>query len=361
MSLFGKYLQVIFELVLNPISMKNVNPTKHLAILILCSLVLISCDDEYPSPKGYKYNQGDLPDSPVNLEDFNSVYDDYNITAPSRGAFVAFCFSTNRKSNGNEFDVIYEPMNIDFNKTSGILTVTNDYANNYYLAENYGVIRNGLNKINTLGNEFGPYLIPEYDFDDLFFTLLYASDVTGNFQINYTSNKSDTDFSDIKPIEFLNSEFDDLYPTFNSDRSKIYFCSNRDNDKFDIYYTNISTPENELELILSDTSAHIISKEAIISSTSDDKCPFVYDDTLIFASNRDGGFGGFDLYYCKFENNKWGEPINFGSKINSEFDEYRPILIDEDVNDTETMMVFSSNRNGGKGGFDLYYVGVIIE
>jgi hypothetical protein len=99
----------------------------------------------------------------------------------------------------------------------------------------------------------------------------------------------------------------------------------------------------------------------VISSSSDDKCPFVYNNTLIFTSNREGGYGGFDLYYCKFENNAWGEPINFGPKINSEYDEYRPILINEEVSNIETMMVFSSNRKGGKGGFDLYFVGVTID
>jgi hypothetical protein len=42
-------------------------------------------------------------------------------------------------------------------------------------------------------------------------------------------------------------------------------------------------------------------------------------------------------------------------------DEYRPILINEEVSFTKTMMVFSSNRDGGKGGFDLYFVGVVIK
>jgi len=322
------------------------------------SILLISCEK---SPAGYKYNQGDLPGLPVNLEDFNTIYDDYNSTAPSLGDLIPFCFSTNRKSQGSEFDVIYQPMNVNFDKTSGILTVTNKYGNWNSIADRYYVLQNNINKINTSGNEFGPYLIPEYDFNDLYFTLLYASDATGDFQINYTSNKNTSDFSDIKPVEFLNSEFDDLYPAFNSDKSKIYFCSNRDNGKFDIYYCDILNPEMDLEQILTEKGEHSISKDAVISSKSDDKCPFVYNNTLIFTSDREGGFGGFDLYYSKFENNSWGEPINFGSEINSEFDEFRPILINEGVSDSETMMVFSSNRTGGKGGFDLYYVGVVVE
>ncbi|HEY9169314.1 MAG TPA: hypothetical protein VIN72_07500 [Lutibacter sp.] len=336
--------------------------TKILLLIALSSILLISCEDNpTDGPRGYKYNEGNLPESPVNLEDFNTIYDDYNATAPSLGKLIPFCFSSNRDSYGHEFDVMYQPMNVDFDKMSGILKVTNKYANWASLVDGFEVIKKGINKINTAGNEFGPYLIAKYDFNDLYFTLLYASDITGNFEINFTSNKSNPDFSAMKPVEFLNSKFDDLYPSFNSDKSKIYFCSNRDDGNFDIYYANIPNPENDYEAILSNTNYHSIVKESNISSIADDKCPFVYNNILVFTSNRAGGFGGFDLYYCKFENNNWGEPINFGAKINSEFDEYRPILLDEEVSYKETMMVFSSNRTGGKGGFDLYYVGVTIE
>jgi hypothetical protein len=82
---------------------------------------------------------------------------------------------------------------------------------------------------------------------------------------------------------------------------------------------------------------------------------------LIFTSNRPGGYGGFDLYYSKYENGNWSAPTNFGSKINSPFDEYRPILFDEEIDFEKDMMVFSSNRTGGKGGFDLYFVGIPIS
>ena len=327
-------------------------------LFILCINLLISCEK---TPTGYTYNQGDLPESPINLEDFNTIYDDYNSTAPTLGNLIPFCFSSNRNSDGNEFDIIYQPMNINFNKTSGILKVTNKYDNWGVFSDDFEVLRKGLRKMNTTKNELGPNLIAEYDFNDLYFTFLYATDNTGNFQINYTSNKNNSEFSEIKPVEFLNSEFDDLYPTFNSAKNKIYFCSNRENQIFNIYYTEILDPENDLELILSNTANHGILKESNISSSYDDKCPFIYGNTLIFTSNRPGGFGGFDLYYSKLENNIWSEPINFGPKINSEYDEYRPILIDEGVSYTETMMVFSSNRIGGKGGFDLYFVGVTVE
>lgn len=79
---------------------------------------------------------------------------------------------------------------------------------------------------------------------------------------------------------------------------------------------------------------------------------------LVFTSDKPGGYGGYDLYYSVFRNNAWSQPVNFGDKINTAYDEYRPILVNSGLTTTETMMIFSSNRPGGKGVFDLYFVGV---
>lgn len=329
---------------------------KNLAkISVLIGLIIsTSCEK---APSGYKYNEGSLPETPVNLTDFNTAYDDYNSTAPSLGDLIPFCFSTNRNSHGNEFDIIFEPMNVNFNKTSGILKVTNEYDNWGILADRYEDIKTGLDKITTTGNEFGPNLITDYDADKFSFTLLYSTDVTGKSQINFTSNRTDGHFSEPKEVAFLNSEFEDLYPTLNAERTRIYFCSNRNGEGFDFFYVNVN-PEMDLESMLSDESSHEIKKDSSLSSTSDDKCPFIFFNQMVFASNREGGFGGYDLYYSLFENGNWSAPINFGDKINTEFDEFRPILINEGVSYKQTMMEFSSNRPGGLGGFDLYFAGV---
>ncbi len=77
-------------------------------LIILAAIFILSRNSDNG---GYKYNYGELPYNPVNLEDFNSEYDDYNSTAPTLGELLAFCFSTNRNSKGNDFDVIYQPMN----------------------------------------------------------------------------------------------------------------------------------------------------------------------------------------------------------------------------------------------------------
>ncbi|SKC19201.1 TolB family protein [Alkalitalea saponilacus] len=305
----------------------------------------------------YKYNEGRLPRTPVNLSDFNTEHDDFNMTAPTLGELIPFCFSSNRNSNGDEFDIIFKPMDISFDRTTEILTIKNEYGVWGSYEEYFEVIKDGLNKIKTSGNELGPNLIIEHNSNKMNFILLYSTDITGNSKINYISNKNNTEFSDPREVMFLNSGNDNMYPTFNSDKSRIYFCSNRDGNSFNIYYVDVNA-ETDIESLLSDDSPYEVFLEESLSSLSDDKCPYIFDNKIVFASNREGGNGGFDLYYSLWENNQWSDPVNFGSTINSEYDEFRPIVFDERVSETQSMMIFSSNRPGGLGGFDLYFVGI---
>ena len=93
-----------------------------------------------------------------------------------------------------------------------------------------------------------------------------------------------------------------------------------------------------------------------VNSTANDQCPFVYRNIMIFASNRDGGLGGYDLYYSIFRKGKWSSPVNMGPKINTDANEFRP-LVGYHPDFTNNMIVFSSNRPDGEGGFDLYFTG----
>ncbi len=330
---------------------------KPVSLFIIVLLFMSSC-----LPESYKYPKGSLPSSPVNLEAFNTEYDDYNSTAPIAGTLIPFCFSTNRQSEGGDYDIIYEPMNIEWNKNTGILTVSNNYNNWTIYQQEYMVLEGALDIINTEYNELGPYFIIDggyhsYDYDYLF---LYATDKGGDFQICFTYNIDFPEFNDSQEIAFLNSSSDDLYPAFNSDFSRIYFCSDRDNGVFNIYSAGLIRSYDSLVEEFTDESStrDIILHENLSSDGYNDKCPIIYSNIMVFASDRPGGQGGYDLYYSIYEEDEWSDPVNFGPDINSPADEYRPIIINDMVDDDKDMMVFSSNREGGKGGFDLYFVGI---
>jgi len=70
--------------------------------------------------------------------------------------------------------------------------------------------------------------------------------------------------------------------------------------------------------------------------------------TLYFISDMPGGYGGTDIYMCKWENNKWGNPINLGPKINSFGNEMFPTI----TNTGE--LFFSSDGWPGYGGLDIF-------
>lgn len=70
---------------------------------------------------------------------------------------------------------------------------------------------------------------------------------------------------------------------------------------------------------------------------------------LFFASDGPGGLGGSDLYYCQMVNGQWSTPLNLGDRINSPASEIYPFM------HPTGKLYFSSSRNGGLGGMDIYY------
>ncbi len=69
-----------------------------------------------------------------------------------------------------------------------------------------------------------------------------------------------------------------------------------------------------------------------------------------FSSDREGGYGGLDLYVCyKKTDGTWSEALNLGPNINTSFDEDAPFA---DV--TTNTLYFSSRGHNSIGGFDIF-------
>lgn len=70
---------------------------------------------------------------------------------------------------------------------------------------------------------------------------------------------------------------------------------------------------------------------------------------LYFVSDRPGGLGQTDLWYCeKQADGSWGTPINCGDKINTVAAETFPTINEEGV------LYFSSKGHAGFGGYDIF-------
>lgn len=85
------------------------------------------------------------------------------------------------------------------------------------------------------------------------------------------------------------------------------------------------------------------SRETSVSVTSD-------GNEIYFTSDRKNGNGGRDIYSVKrIRGNKWSKPYNLGEAVNSIANEESVCI--SDMGDT---IWFSSDRQGGMGGYDIY-------
>lgn len=344
---------------------------KNAVLFILFFTLLYSCNDKPYSPP---YITGHFPDGPVNFLDINSEFDDYNATLPYIESNSLLLFSSNRNSQGLDFDIVGKGLYIKWDQKEGVFSI--EQASTIHWSENISAMADS---VNSVLDEFGPYAF-SYRLDQTnaeFYKidlLMYSSNVDGDFDINfiYTSYlrgpENEIIVSSIQKTGFLDLSANEQYPSFygpdfyfldefGTDPAKIVsmmYCSDKDGT-YDIYKVDI-TIDNDFITTLVSTDTLEPSK-LNISSTADDKCPYVNGNLLVFTSNRPGGSGGYDLYFSRFENNQWTAPVNFGEGINTEYDEYRPITIFQKGYDNN-LMIFSSNRPEGKGGFDLYYAGI---
>lgn len=338
------------------------------ALILILLLLFTGC------PYGYRYDEGTFPSDPVNIGFVNSVYNDYNMSAPTIDQHRYLLFSSDRNSSGADYDIVGGNFFVEWDKKKGTLRVED--RPHYW--QDYGYVDSLFLRMNDGSDQLGPYSLP-YDryvrgsqvFSDV---MLYADDSGGDLDIMYVAfqgeaeNPSEGEFSGPEAVTFLNTASNEAYLAFWGNQfifwesgvdasaiEEVYFCSDRDGD-YDIYGFSYPEGKDVLDFLAGNATYNITPVETL-NSTSHDKCPYINGSLLVFASDRPGGYGGFDLYYSTRSGNGWSTPQNFGDKINTPYDEYRPIAWSYSSFDKD-LMLFSSNRPGGKGGFDLYYVGI---
>jgi outer membrane protein OmpA-like peptidoglycan-associated protein/tetratricopeptide (TPR) repeat protein len=153
------------------------------------------------------------------------------------------------------------------------------------------------------------------------------------------------------PIK-IQIEADDLariaHPALSSDEKHLYFASDMKgtfgaSDLFKIKINEDGTygkPEN------------LGSK---INTEGRESYPFITkDNKLLFASDGQPGYGGFDIFVLDLDNPN-ALPINLGTKINSPMDDFAMFW-----NRETRLGTFTSNRNGGVGDDDIYLIEEVV-
>jgi outer membrane protein OmpA-like peptidoglycan-associated protein/predicted negative regulator of RcsB-dependent stress response len=216
----------------------------------------------------------------------------------------------------------------------------------------WGPSRNAGADLNTRGNEGVPNL--SADGKLLFFAACERKDGMGSCDLYY-SRLRNGEWS--KPINLgypVNTGAWESQPSFSSDGRTLYFIRGRITGKGireqDIYTTRISdegkwsTPE---KLPLN------------INTDGEEEFVFIHPDdrTLYFSSDSHIGMGNLDIYVSRRnDDGSWGDPVNLGYPINTFRDE-RGLLVGPEG----TTAYISSNREGGFGGLDLYSFELPVE
>ena len=143
----------------------------------------------------------------------------------------------------------------------------------------------------------------------------------------------------------INSEYREGSLSVSLDGKDVFFASCHRPDSYggcDLYYAS---------LIYDTLWSKCYNLGPVINTKYWESQPSISSDgnLLFFVSNRDGGYGGSDIWMSKRINDNWTEPINLGPSINTSSDEATPFL----HYDNQTLY-FSSKGHDGFGGFDLY-------
>ena len=204
----------------------------------------------------------------------------------------------------------------------------------------------------------------------------------------------------------INSPFPDYAPILFANGNRLFFTSRRkgsfpeykdpNNEYFeDIYFSEkvngiwekpvnvgnpINTKTHDASVAISEkdsafyiyrTNPNLISGDIFISVQHDGKWqnPKLFESSInskkgtessisihpngnkiFFSSNREGGYGGKDLYFVqKLPNGKWSLPTNLGGIINTPEDEDAPFISPDGQ-----VLYFSSKGHKNMGGYDLF-------
>ena len=330
--------------------MKKLFYINHIVLFLIILLILFCFTGCKKTDDNIKYPQGIFPDTIINMSNINSAFDDYNTTLYQLNGYLPIIFSSNRKSAGFQFDLEQGFISFTFDQTNANFELETTMTNDEFL-------NSIINKAQTSGNDFGPYQLFS-SLDGQEYTLVSSENGEGKLDLFYLRYAPyyGTYLPEIygpNPVKLLNTNFDDAYFCFDLNQDSAYFSSNPEGN-FDIFLKRRPSETDIASWFDLDYSVPV--KVDSINSPSDDMCPIVYHNVMVFTSNRPGGLDGYDLYYSIFRNGNWSSPVNFGPDINTSSNEYRP-LIGYHPDFLNTFMIFSSDRPGGKGKFDLYFSG----
>ncbi|MCC6723681.1 MAG: carboxypeptidase regulatory-like domain-containing protein [Saprospiraceae bacterium] len=160
--------------------------------------------------------------------------------------------------------------------------------------------------------------------------------------------KNDGDWDNAIAFPHNGTDFSTGYPSFSPDGKALYFASNKPGGYggFDLY----------VSFKIGDNWSAPENLGGVVNSLGNEITPFFDGNTLHFASDYHKGFGGFDVFRAEENGGRWSTVYHGGPGLNSSYDDYGYVF-----NTTRNIGYFVSNRPGGKGSEDIYRIVKEVE
>jgi outer membrane protein OmpA-like peptidoglycan-associated protein len=210
-----------------------------------------------------------------------------------------------------------------------------------------------LKEINTLSNEGAPSL--SADGSMLIFTACESADGSwggdrqgiGSCDLFYSTRTANGWGPATNMGNSINSNTWESQPSFSANGRTLYFVRGK--------RTAGGIKEQDIFFSYLDEKNHWsvpVKVPGRINTEFEEESVMIHPDgnTLYFSSNGHSGMGGLDIFYSKMQaDGSWGAPVNLGYPINTYADE-NSLQVTADG----THALFASEREGGYGGLDLY-------
>lgn len=173
-----------------------------------------------------------------------------------------------------------------------------------------------------------------------------SSDQTVNlklYKMAYISAENKWADTLTEAVSFNDKEYSVEHPALSPDGQTLYFASDKPGGYGGVdLYKSIRDQSGNW--------AAPVNLGSAINTSGDDMFPYIANDgTLYFASNGHMGLGGLDVYSSTPTKDGWSSPVNLGFPINTNSDDFGYIIDKENKSG-----YFVSNRPGGKGDDDIY-------
>lgn len=147
-------------------------------------------------------------------------------------------------------------------------------------------------------------------------------------------------------VATFSGQYADADPFITADGSRLYFISNRP-------VAGKTVPDLDIWMV-EKTAKGWSEPQNLgepISSPGNEWYPTIAaNGTIYFGSDREGGKGRNDIYRSRLVNGKYQVAENLGAPINTQFNEYEPLI----ALDESFLIFMCGGRADGRGGFDLY-------